>query len=190
MIIVIFGPPASGKGTQAVRLSERFGYPHISTGDMLRWEQEHGSELGRRVAPIMAAGDLVPDDIITTLTDARLALPDAARGAVLDGVPRTAGQARALDELLRRRSGRVDLVLTVAVPEDVLRDRARHRGEIDHRVDDADAAFMHRLDTYAAAREPLMRYYEGVGTRIEEVDGVGSVDAVAARIAGLFAEIS
>jgi len=114
VIIVVFGPPAGGKGTQATRLAERFGSPHISTGDILRHEQQQGTELGRLVTPIMAAGDLVPDDIITRLTDMRLGLPDAAKGAVLDGVPRTAAQARELDALLERRGASVDLVLTGA----------------------------------------------------------------------------
>lgn len=187
MIIVVFGPPAGGKGTQATRLAERFGYPHISTGDILRHEQKQGSELGRLVTPIMAAGDLVPDHIITALTDMRLGLPDAAQGAVLDGVPRTAAQARELDTLLERRGAQVDLVLTLDVPEGTLRERARLRGEADHRIDDRARAFAHRLEKYAASRAPLIEHYRQRGTRTGEIDGSGAVEEVAARIAGLVA---
>ncbi|MFN2568481.1 MAG: adenylate kinase [Candidatus Dormibacteria bacterium] len=189
MIIVVFGPPAGGKGTQATRLAERFGYPHISTGDILRHEQQQGTELGRQVTPIMAAGDLVPDSIITRLTDMRLGLPDAAQGAVLDGVPRTAAQAEDLDAILAHRGAQVDLVLTLDVPEDILRERARHRGEIDHRIDDRASAFAHRLDKYAIARASLIEHYVQQGTRTEEIDGTGSIDDVADRIAGLFAGV-
>jgi len=187
VIIVVFGPPAGGKGTQATRLAERFGSPHISTGDILRHEQQQGTELGRLVTPIMAAGDLVPDDIITRLTDMRLGLPDAAKGAVLDGVPRTAAQARELDALLERRGASVDLVLTLDVPAATLRERASHRGEIDHRVDDRAAAFAHRLEKYAVSRAPLIAHYVERGARTVVIDGSGSIDDVAERIDGLFA---
>jgi len=136
----------------------------------------------------MAAGDLVPDDIITRLTDMRLGLPDAAQGAVLDGVPRTAAQARELDAILDRRDASVDLVLTLDVAAATLRERASIRGEIDHRVDDRAAAFAHRLEKYAVARAPLIAHYVDRGTRTVVIDGSGTPDEVAARITGLFAD--
>jgi adenylate kinase len=187
VIVVVFGPPAGGKGTQSALIAERFAYPHISTGDILRSHQERRTALGDVVTPIMSRGDLVPDHIITHVTDERLSESDALVGAVLDGVPRTAEQARLLDELLAKRGVSVDFVITLDVPEPILRERARHRNEIDHRVDDAESAFEHRLEKYRVARGPLIEHYSRLGGRNAVIDGTGTVDEVAGRIAGLLA---
>src|SRR5690348_15888420 len=111
MITVIFGPPGGGKGTQAGYITERFGLPHVSTGEMLRDEASKGTPLGNEVAPIMAAGDLVPDELIVRVIESRLAAADASLGVLLDGFPRTLPQAQALDAMLRRVGKQIDLVL-------------------------------------------------------------------------------
>ena len=112
--VVLIGPPGSGKGTQAVRLAERYGIPHISTGEILRSAVRAGTKLGRQVADIMASGSLVSDELMTDLVRARLAEPDVARGFVLDGYPRTVGQAQALDEMMGRAPM---IVILIDVPD-------------------------------------------------------------------------
>src|ERR1700732_3207237 len=113
MIVVVFGPPGSGKGTQAALVAKRTGMPHVATGDILRAETAKGSPLGREVEPIMRAGHLVPDDLVVRVIEARLAEPDAASGAILDGFPRTVPQAVALDEMLARNGRQVDVVVAL-----------------------------------------------------------------------------
>ncbi len=134
MIVVLFGPPGSGKGTQAAFLTPDFGLVHVSTGDMLRAEASSGSALGRRIAPIMASGRLVSDDLIVSVIAERLQQCDAQSGVVLDG-SRTAGQARALDGMLAERGRRVSLVVILDVPvlelTARLLGRAREQGRAD-----------------------------------------------------------
>src|SRR5258706_9219750 len=123
MITILFGPPGGGKGTQAHFITERFALPHVSTGEMLRNEASKGTPLGNEVAPIMAAGDLVPDELVVRVIESRLAEPDAKLGVLLDGFPRTRPQAEALDAMLRRVGKQIDLVLYLDVPEPVLIER-------------------------------------------------------------------
>ncbi|MBV8528287.1 MAG: nucleoside monophosphate kinase, partial [Candidatus Dormibacteraeota bacterium] len=123
MIVVLFGPPGSGKGTQAQRVASRLGVPHIATGDILRAEVARGSALGREAEPIMQSGNLVSDDLIVRVIQARLAQPDAGTGALLDGFPRTVPQAIALDSMLAREHRRVDIVVSLQVDDDELRER-------------------------------------------------------------------
>jgi adenylate kinase len=182
VIAVMFGPPGSGKGTQASRVAERLGIPHIATGDMLRDEVARATALGREAEPIMRAGNLVPDDLVVRVIESRLAQPDAAEGVLLDGFPRTVHQAQALDEMLPRSGKRVDVLVALRVPEDVLRQRVLRRAEIEGRSDDTPEAFTQRMATYRAETEPVLEHYEGSGTRIVEVDGVGSIEDVTERI--------
>lgn len=182
MIVVLFGPPGSGKGTQAHRVASRLGVPHVATGDMLRDEVARGSALGREAEPIMRSGRLVSDDLIVRIIESRLREPDAASGALLDGFPRTVAQAQALDEMLRRGRRRVDVVLALRVDDDELRRRVLHRAEIEGRADDTATAFDERLRTYRSDTAPVLDYYRSTATRIAEVDGVGDVDAVTERI--------
>src|SRR5438034_10813725 len=127
MICVLFGPPGSGKGTQAGLLTAALGVPQVSTGDMLRAEAAALTPLGRRVAPLLAAGELVPDELIESILEQRLRAPDAARGAILDGYPRTLPQARSLDRRLAEANWRVDVVLYLEVDEATLLDRLLQR---------------------------------------------------------------
>ena len=127
MRLVLLGPPGAGKGTQAERIAAKYDIPHLSTGEMLREAVAADTELGRRAKAIMDAGQLVPDDVMNRLVAERIAQPDAARGFVLDGFPRTLAQARALDDLLEQRGQRLDAVLEFAVDDDALVDRISGR---------------------------------------------------------------
>jgi len=186
MIVVVFGPPGSGKGTQAALVATRTGLPHVATGDILRAETAKGSPLGHEVEPIMRSGHLVPDDLVVRVIEARLAEPDAASGALLDGFPRTVPQAVALDEMLARNDRQVDVVVALNVPEDVLAERVRRRAP-EGRPDDTPEAFIKRLHVYRTETAPVLDYYSGKGTCVAKVDGVGDVVAVTERITGALA---
>ena len=183
MIVVLFGPPYSGKGTQAVRVASRLGVPHVATGDILRAEVARGSALGKEVDPIMRSGRLVSDDLIVRVIESRLAQPDATAGALLDGFPRTVPQAEALDTMLQRNGRAVDVVVALGVAEDVLKQRMLKRAAEEARADDTPETFAQRLTVYASQTAPVLGFYRQQRTRIEEVDGVGSVDEVTERIA-------
>ena len=186
MITIIFGPPGSGKGTQAAIISERFQLPHISTGEILRDEVAAGSELGREVAPIMEGGELIPDDMMVRVIEHRIAQPDAEPGVLLDGFPRTVPQAEALDGMLERTGREIGVVLFFDVPESELSKRIAHRAEIDHRADDTPEAFIHRMREYEAKTAPVLDYYQGRGTRIEFVNGNAPIDVVTDSILTIF----
>lgn len=186
MLVVFLGAPGAGKGTQAARLAAKYGLPQISTGDMLREAVDAGTELGDRVEAIMASGDLVPDGVMLELVEDRLGKPECAGGAVLDGYPRTRGQAETLDPLTRRLGlGEVSLVLMLDVPEDELVQRISGRrqesaGE-SGRDDDKDAVVVERMRVYRELTEPLVEYYRSTGA-LEEINGVGTVDEVFDRL--------
>jgi adenylate kinase len=186
VITIIFGPPGSGKGTQAAIISERFQLPHISTGEILRDEVAAGSELGREVAPIMQGGELIPDDMMVRVIEHRIAQPDAGPGVLLDGFPRTVPQAEALDGMLERTGREIGVVLFFDVPESELSKRIAHRAEIDHRADDTPEAFIHRMREYEAKTAPVLDYYQGRGTRIEFVNGNAPIDVVTDSILTIF----
>lgn len=183
MIVVLFGPPGSGKGTQADGVATRLNVPHVATGDMLRAEVARGSELGREAEPIMRSGKLVPDDLIVRVIEARLEEPDAHNGALLDGFPRTVPQAQALDAMLQRTSRAVDVVLALHVSDEELRRRVQHRAEVEGRTDDTMQAFAERLRVYDTETAPVLEYYRTAGTSIVEVDGESDIDTVTERIA-------
>lgn len=186
MITIIFGPPGSGKGTQAAIISERFQLPHISTGEILRDEVAAGSELGREVAPIMQGGGLIPDDMMVRVIEHRIAQPDAEPGVLLDGFPRTVPQAEALDGMLERTGREIGVVLFFDVPESELSKRIAHRAEIDHRADDTPEAFIHRMREYEAKTAPVLDYYQGRGTRVEFVNGNAPIEVVTDSILTIF----
>ncbi|MBV9101721.1 MAG: adenylate kinase [Candidatus Dormibacteraeota bacterium] len=183
MIVVLFGPPYSGKGTQAVRVASRLGVPHVATGDILRAEVARGSALGKEVDPIMRSGRLVSDELIVRVIESRLSQPDAAPGALLDGFPRTVPQAEALDAMLHRNQRRLDVVVALVVPDADLRRRMLKRAADEGRSDDTPEAYSERLEVYRTQTAPVLDFYRERGTRIQDVDGVGDVDAVTERIA-------
>jgi len=188
MIVVLFGPPGSGKGTQSTRVARHLLIPHVATGDMLRAEVARGSALGREAEPLMSTGRLVPDDLIVRMIGARITEPDAAGGALLDGFPRTVPQAEALDAMLRARSLRVDAVVSLRVGDDELRRRILNRAKIEGRTDDTPDAFEERLRTYRNESKPVLDYYRETGTRIVEVDGTGEIADVTRRISAALSQ--
>ncbi len=178
MRILILGPQGSGKGTQAKRLADARGLAHVATGDILRSAVADGSELGRRVEPILERGDLVPDDLMIDLIRERLEGED---GFVLDGFPRTIPQAEALDAMLVEIGKPLDAVILLAVDDDVATDRLHARSIAEGRADDSPEAIRNRLRLYHQLTEPLIERYREDGTLVG-VDGVGTVEDVAAQI--------
>jgi adenylate kinase len=181
MNLILFGPPAAGKGTQAKRLVDNRGMVQLSTGDMLRAAIASGSELGQKVAGIMQRGELVSDDIVIALIEERLPEAEAAGGAIFDGFPRTLAQAQALDIMLERRGSRIDRVVRLKVDDEALMERVAGRYAESGRPDDNPESFKVRLGAYNDQTAPLLPYYENQG-KLVEVDGMGSIDAVAAAI--------
>ena len=175
--VVLLGPPGAGKGTQAQLLSVRLGVPAISTGDMLREAVAAGSDLGRRVEGIMAAGKLVDDELMAEVVRDRLAKPDARRGYLLDGYPRTLPQAKTLEGILREAGQELDAVVMVDVPVDELVRRSLLRG----RADDTEEVIRERQRVYREKTEPLIGYYRGRGL-LREIDGHRPVDEVTAHV--------
>lgn len=178
MITILFGPPGSGKGTQAAQITGTLGTPHVSTGEMLRHAVASGSELGRQVDGIMKSGGLVPDEVMVQVIEDRLKEPDAANGVLLDGFPRTVPQAEALDAMLERTGRELGVVLFFDVPESVLKERIAHRGELEHRPDDTPEAFLNRMREYEAKTAPVIGYYQGRGAHLEYVDGNAPIEQV------------
>jgi adenylate kinase len=181
MNLILFGPPAAGKGTQAKRLVETRNMVQLSTGDMLRAAIASGSELGKRVEGVMQRGELVTDEIVIALIEDRLPEAEAAGGAIFDGFPRTLAQAEALDAMLKGRGAAIDLVIRLKVDDAALTQRIAGRFAESGRPDDNPDSFKVRLDAYNAQTAPLIPYYSDAG-KLLEIDGMGSIDSVAAGI--------
>ena len=193
MILVLFGPPASGKGTQAKRIREKYGVAHLSTGDMLREAVAKGTEVGKRAKAIMDAGDLVPDDVVIGIIADRIATPDCAKGVVFDGFPRTVAQAEALDTMLAAKRRSVRHVIVMAVDEIQLTRRVETRAAETHakgepiRKDDDPEVFKDRLRVYKRDTAPILPYYEAQG-KIRRVDGMRTIEGVAAQIDAILSD--
>lgn len=181
MNLILFGPPAAGKGTQAKRLVDEKGMVQLSTGDMLRAARISGSELGDRVAEIMDKGNLVSDEIVIDLIEERLPEAEKAGGAIFDGFPRTVAQAEALDAMLAGRGKKIDLVIRLMVDDEALVKRIEGRFAAEGRPDDNPESFKVRLAAYNTQTAPLLPFYKGQG-KLVELDGMASVEAVAKTI--------
>lgn len=199
MNIVLLGAPGAGKGTQAARIIEAYGLPHISTGDILRAAVANGTPLGLEAKKYMDAGDLVPDSVVIGLVADRLQEQDTAKGFILDGFPRTTAQAEALDAELVSLGKEIDAAVAVSVDPEVIVERLTSRrtcracgritnvsegdtcatcgGELYQRDDDNEATVRNRLDVYARSTAPLIDYYGGKGV-LHEIDGDRPVDEV------------
>jgi adenylate kinase len=164
--VLLLGPQGAGKGTQGKLISSGYGIPHIATGDILREAMASGSELGRKVKPIYDAGGLVPDDIMIELIRERLAAEDTAEGFVLDGFPRTAVQAGALDENLDEIGRPLNIVLEFQLPEGVSIQRLTRRAGDEGRADDTPDAISRRLRLYHEQTEPLIEHYRARGNLV------------------------
>ena len=183
MRIVLVGPPASGKGTQAGRIVGRFGGVDIATGEILRSNAERGTELGRAASRYMDRGDLVPDEVIIEMVLERMGEDDCAGGFVLDGFPRTVPQAEALEGRLEELGRPLDAVVSLTVGEDELRRRLAERAEEQDREDDDDEdTIRRRLELFDRETEPLLDFY-GQRELLVRVEAEGDPDGVAERIA-------
>lgn len=181
MRMIILGPPGAGKGTQAAIVAKHHGIPAISTGDIFRANVRDETELGLQVKAIMASGGYVTDEITNAIVRDRLGQPDAAPGFLLDGFPRTLGQVEALDEMLADRGEALDLVLELVVDTDEVVQRLLQRAHDQGRDDDTEDVIRTRMDVYAQETAPLAKTYGERGL-LREVDGMGTVEEVTARL--------
>jgi adenylate kinase len=203
MRMILVGPPGAGKGTQAARLVDTYRITHISSGDMLRAAVKEGTALGVEADRFMKAGKLVPDEVVIGMILERIARPDCAAGFMLDGFPRTAPQAEALDEALRAAGVELDAVVLLEVPDALLEERAVGRrsdpvtgkiyhlkynpppaevaGRLEHRKDDTIEAVQTRIQKYHAETSPIIPFYRAKGI-LRQVDGVGDPDIITERL--------
>ncbi|SCX36313.1 adenylate kinase [Agrobacterium rosae] len=187
MRLIFLGPPGAGKGTQAKRLTDKYGIPQLSTGDMLRAAVNDGSEIGKRAKEVMDAGGLVSDDIVNQIVSERIEQPDCEKGFILDGYPRTVPQAKVLGENLREKNLVLDAVIELKVDEEALVRRIENRvaetlaagGAV--RSDDNPESFRKRLSEYREKTAPLSKYYEEQGELVV-LDGMAHVDQVTQAI--------
>ena len=175
---ILLGPPGAGKGTQAVKIVEKYGIPHISTGDIFRENIKNGTELGKKAQEYMNRGELVPDELVVEIATDRLLKDDCKEGFLLDGFPRTTEQAMALDRMLAAAGEEVTSVVSIMIPDAMIRERIHHRATIEGRADDVrDETINNRIATYHNQTEPLVDYYSKAG-KYNEVDGTGTIEEV------------
>jgi len=186
--IVMLGAPGAGKGTQAVRIAETHGIPHISTGEMLRGAIAAGSELGQKVKEIVESGALVPDELVVEVIRERLSQPDAQKGFVLDGFPRTIGQAEALDTLLAELGRPLEIVLELELAEETAVERMLGRAAEQGRADDTPEVIKNRFAVYRRQTEPLSNYYRSTGILVA-IDSSPGMDEVFAEIERVLARV-
>jgi adenylate kinase len=179
---LIFGPPGSGKGTQSVRLAEKFNLVHLSTGDMLRAEISAGTELGKKMSLIMAKGELVPDEVVIEMIAAKIDKTKSSAGFLFDGFPRTVGQTIELEKMLGRRGMKIDLMLVLDVDHDELVSRLITRAELSGRPDDKDPAVIeNRISVYKSKTEPIINYCREKRL-YQAVNGMGTIDDIFIRL--------
>jgi len=175
--LILFGPPGAGKGTQAVKIAQKYGWIHVSTGDILRAEVRNGSVLGLKVKAVMDAGHLVSDELLIEIMESVFLQNNNAEGFVLDGFPRTLNQAQELDKMLARLHQTVGMVLALEVNEEELVNRLLNRAREQGRKDDTEEVIKNRLIQYHSHTKPLIDYYKAMGL-YTEVYGVGSIDDI------------
>lgn len=179
--IVIFGAPGSGKGTQSALLVEKYGFKHISTGDVLRAEIKNGTELGKTAQTFIDKGQLIPDSLMIDILAATYDAMQPCDGVIFDGFPRTIPQAEALKEMLARRGTEVAGMLELAVPDEMLTERLINRGKTSGRADDNEETIKKRLAVYNEQTAPLIEWYEKEGKR-HAVKGYGSLEEIYAAL--------
>jgi adenylate kinase len=186
---LIFGPPGSGKGTQSVKLADKFNLVHLSTGDMLRAEIAAGTELGKKMSTIMSKGELVPDEVVIEMIAARIDKTKGTAGFLFDGFPRTVAQTVALEKMLNDRGMKIDSMLVLDVDHDELVKRLILRAEQSGRPDDKDPAVIeNRIDVYKSKTEPIIDYCRQRGL-YSPVNGVGSIDDIFVRLSAQMEKI-
>ena len=179
--MILFGPPGSGKGTQSLRIAEKYNLVHISTGDIFRREIKNRSPLGIQVQNIIENGELVPDELLVDILRSALQQAGNPAGFVFDGFPRTIPQAENLDELLLESDNKVSLVLALDVDEEEVVTRLLKRAQLEGRKDDTEEVIRNRMKVYHSQTSPLMEYYEKQG-KFVSLPGVGSIDDIFAAI--------
>lgn len=180
--MIIFGPPGAGKGTQSEKLIERYGFVHISTGDLFRWHTKNDTELGKRVKEIMNSGMLVPDEITIAMLKEELDKNPNAKGFLFDGFPRTVPQAEALDKFMKDNNTAIHHVVALDVTEDEVRKRIAKRKGIENRADDEEDKLNKRINEYFSKTIHVLPYYEKLG-RLNAVNGIGDIDEIFTKIA-------
>jgi adenylate kinase len=180
--ILMFGPPGSGKGTQSVTLAGKYNLLHLSTGDMLRAELAAGTPLGKKMEAIMAAGELVPDNVVIEMIAQKIDATTGKAGFIFDGFPRTVEQAEALQRMLKERDMKIDLMLVLEVNDAELTDRMKKRALVSGRADDADESIINnRIAVYRAKTEPVIEFGRRAGVS-KSVDGVGTIGDIFDRL--------
>ncbi len=191
MKLILLGPPGAGKGTQAQKLVNEYGFAQLSTGDMLRAAVASGSEIGKEAKSIMDRGDLVSDDVVVGIIADRVEAPDCAKGFILDGFPRNTNQAEALDKMLDEKNMKLDVVISLEVVEADLFARIEQRAKETvggPRADDNVDALKNRLEVYHVQTAPLIKYYGNQGV-LKTVDGMLEIDTVAKQIKDILAQV-
>jgi adenylate kinase len=179
---LIFGPPGSGKGTQSVRLAEKFNLLHLSTGDMLRAEISAGTELGKKMSLIMSRGELVPDEVVIEMIAHKIDSSKGSAGFLFDGFPRTVAQTVSLEKMLNTRGMKIDRMLVLDVDHDELVKRLIARAELSGRPDDKDPKVIeNRIDVYKEKTEPIINYCDQKGL-YQPINGIGSIDDIFKRL--------
>ncbi len=183
--IILFGPPGSGKGTQAALLVERYGLEHVSTGDLFRKEIGNGSFLGKQAQQYISRGELVPDEVTIGMLRQKVETHSEAEGFIFDGFPRTVAQAEALDRLLAEEGTAVHLLLSLEVDDEEIVKRIKGRAVVSGRPDDADEGVIrHRIAVYKKETAPVFEYYEQRG-KSHRVNGIGSIEEIFRRLCAL-----
>lgn len=180
--VVIFGPPGAGKGTQSDKLIQKYGFIHISTGDLFRWHTKNDTPLGKRVKEIMNSGALVPDEITIAMLKEELDKNPEAKGFLFDGFPRTVPQAEALDKFMKENGTAIHHVIALDVSEEELRSRIAKRRSIENRADDEDEKLNKRITEYYGKTIHVLPYYQEQN-RLKSIQGVGAIEKIAGDIA-------
>ncbi len=175
--LVLFGPPGAGKGTQSEKLIQKFGFVHISTGDLFRWHTKNDTALGKRVKEIMNSGALVPDEITIAMLKEELDKNPQAKGFLFDGFPRTVPQAEALDKFMKDNGTAIHHVIALDVTEEEVRTRIAKRRSTDNRVDDEEEKLNKRITEYFSKTIHVLPYYKSQG-RLNTVYGIGAIDEI------------
>ena len=182
---VLFGPPGAGKGTQAGAMVTRYNLCHLSTGELLRSEIAAGTELGKQAKSLIEAGNLVPDEVVEGMIEAKFRTTEGVDGFLLDGFPRTIAQAEALNEMLSKTGESLTACLSIMIPDALIHERIAHRASIEGRADDARPEIVeNRISTYHAKTEPLIDFYQKE-EKYCEIDGTGTIEEVRERIFAL-----
>ncbi len=175
--LILFGPPGSGKGTQAVKIAEKYGFAHVSTGEIFRSEMRNETPLGVKVKGIVERGELVPDEVLVEILEAGIAKHKDEDGIIFDGYPRTLQQAQDMDSIMKKRNDTINLVLALEVADEEIIKRLLKRAELEGRKDDTREVIENRIEVYNKQTQPLIDFYKEKGL-FRSVNGTGTIDEI------------